>query len=69
MSADNYYLVRKHPLGGFTAVMGFDSYDEDPIAHESDRQFDTVELAQLYGYLEYSEYGVRIHPECYESVK
>ncbi|NBR24095.1 MAG: hypothetical protein EBU08_10060 [Micrococcales bacterium] len=69
MSADNYYLVRKHPLGGFTYVMGFASdVDEDdfeivPDATESDPRFETKEEAMHASLLEYSEYGSNYHPE------
>lgn len=69
MSADNYYLVRKHPLGGFTYVIGFASdVDEDdveimPEAKESDPQFETKEEAMNASLKEYSEYGSQYHPE------
>lgn len=29
MSADNYYVVKPHPEGGFTYVMGFASDDDE----------------------------------------
>jgi hypothetical protein len=70
MSADNYYIIRKHPFGGFAAVMGFASdTDEDdlqvmPDATELDMRFVTVTSAVSYALGEYSEYGVSVHPEC-----
>lgn len=69
MSADNYYLVRKHPLGGFTYVMGFASdVDEDdveilPEAEESDPQFETKEEAMRASSHHYAEYGHSYHWE------
>jgi hypothetical protein len=66
VSSDNYYIIRKHPKGGFAAVMGFASDDTDPVARDSDRRFDSIESAFVYGTHEYSEYGVSLHPECEE---
>lgn len=69
MSADNYYLVRKHPLGGFTYVMGFasdvDENDDEiiPVAEESDPQFKTKEEAMRASSHQYAEYGHSYHPE------
>lgn len=73
MSADNWYLVRKHPLGGFTYVMGFasdvDEHGEERIPDVSERslQFPTVEAALTAALAEYSEYGVSVHEECNEA--
>lgn len=68
MSADNYYLIRKHPLGGFAAVMGFASNDSSPEVNPTrDAQFDSLDAAVYFGLREYSEYGVEVHPECYEN--
>lgn len=72
MSADNFYIVRKHPLGGFAAVMGFasdtDENDEQimPEAEINDKQFDKWQDAWNYALGEYSEYGYDVHPECME---
>ncbi len=69
MSADNYYLVRKHPAGGFTYVMGFASdVDEDdveiiPEATLDDPRFDTKEAAMSACMHEYAEYGHDYHWE------
>ena len=75
MSADNYYLVRKHPLGGFTYVMGFasDVDDDDneivPEATVSDPRFDTKEAAMSACMHEYAEYGYDYHWELCEDHK
>ena len=73
MSADNYFMVRKHPKGGFTYVMGFASdVDEDnieiiPEARESDPIFVTRDLAMEAALREEAEYGASFHPEtCWE---
>lgn len=46
MSADNYYMVRRHSDGGFALQMGFMS-DEDPLppVHSEYEAFPTVEAA------------------------
>lgn len=65
MSADNFYLIRLHPKGGFAAVMGFASDDnQEPPAREDYQQFDTVRDAVNWACGEYTEYGVSIHREC-----
>lgn len=64
MSADNYFTIRRHPLGGFAAVMGFMSDDSEPQARESDEQFSSMDAAWAYALGEYAEYGVTVHPEC-----
>lgn len=70
MSSDNFYIVRKHPFGGFAAVQGFasdvDENDEQiyPEASVTDKQFKTIGEALNYAVTEYSEYGVDVHPEC-----
>lgn len=75
MSADNYYLVRKHPLGGFTYVMGFASDTDDdgeeiiPEATISDPRFDTKEAAMSACIHEYAEYGHDYHWELCEDHK
>lgn len=70
MSADNYYEVRKHPNGGFTYVMGFDSSPYDPIVSENDPQFagvwDAWNAAQDDGW---TEYGVSFHSEVYADLQ
>ncbi|MFS0885340.1 hypothetical protein [Aeromicrobium sp. 179-A 4D2 NHS] len=68
MSADNYYLIRKHPDGGFVAVMGFMSNEQTPEIdpQKAYRKFDTPDDAIWWADNEYSEYGVSVHPECNE---
>lgn len=69
MSADNYYVVRKHPEGGFTYLMGFASNGEDPELDDPRGyklpRFASMELAWQAATAEGSEYGVDIHPECW----
>lgn len=64
MSADNYYLIRNHPAGGFAAVMGFASDEYEPIAYHDHKSYATVDEALNYALSEYSEYGVSVHSEC-----
>lgn len=70
MSADNFYIVRKHPFGGYAAVMGFasdvDDNDEQiyPEAEITDQQFKSIGEALNWAVIQYSEYGVDVHPEC-----
>lgn len=72
MSSDNYFVVRKHPEGGYTYVMGFES---DPLNTENnifvdikvkdtDPIFTDYEDALNAALSDYSEYGVVTHPEC-----
>jgi len=73
MSADNFYIIRKHPLGGYAAVMGFasdtDENDEQimPEAEITDKQFEKWQDAWNYATRQYAEYGYDVHPECFES--
>jgi hypothetical protein len=77
MSADNYYVVRKHPRGGFALVMGFMSDDHPDLSVEVDQEsFPTVAAAieeydngqdwdNVSGYPKYyAEYGLSVHAEC-----
>ena len=69
MSADNYYLIRRHPAGGFVAIMGFMSDEEVPEVNpqrDTDR-FTTLPAAIKANLNRETEYGMRVHPECYES--
>lgn len=70
MSADNFFVVRRHPKGGFALVMGFAS-DVDEAGEERAPEVDhghhryaTIDEAVADGLAEYSEYGVSVHPEC-----
>lgn len=70
MSADNYYIVRRHPMGGFVPYMGSASDSRTPgpeTDHQTRRVFDTPEEALMSVVDEFAEYGASIHPECYES--
>lgn len=64
VSADNYYVIRKHPDGGYAAVMGFESDPQMPRARKGDKAYPTVDEALTYACSQYSEYGVEVHPEC-----
>jgi hypothetical protein len=73
MSADNYYLIRKHPGGKFVSLMGFMS-DEDEPQVDPKRTYTffstpekALEFVSTFGAA--TEYGVRIHPECYGPVE
>lgn len=70
MSADNYYVIRKHPSGGYTAIMAFDSdVDEDgyqilPDALPGHPVFPDMDAAITFAETQWSEYGWYVHPEC-----
>jgi hypothetical protein len=68
MSSDDFYLIRKHPNGGFAAVHGFasDKNKNELEATTKHLQFKTKNDALNYGLNKYPEYGVSIHPECYK---
>lgn len=70
MSADNFYRIRRHPAGGFTPVHGFASADEEPEVNPNFHQpFPTIDKAIESVIDEYTEYGVSIHPECFDEQK
>lgn len=65
MSADNFYVVKAHPLGGYTYVQGFASDPDDtPLpATEAHPQYPTVRAAYLAACGEpICEYGVSVDP-------
>lgn len=65
MSSDNYYVIRKHPDGGFAAVMGFASDDETPrVNRRRHASYPTVDAAAESVSDEYTEYGISVHHEC-----
>lgn len=67
MSADNFYIVKPHPSGGFTFVQGFASGEEEGpwlIPTEEHCQWPTVAKALAAAMREYSEYGVSVDPAC-----
>lgn len=76
MSSDNYFVVRKHPKGGYTYVTGFDSdsrHNEDtgqkyldiPVRRWNLKYKSYAEALEA-ALEDYSEYGVWTHPECNE---
>lgn len=70
MSADNYYLIRKHPTRDrFVALMGFES-DETEVEVNPNKMyvlFESYDSARRWAETQNTEYGVRVHPECYIS--
>lgn len=72
MSSDNYYVIRKHPHGGYTYVTGFESDPRnvgeeifiDIPAKPDDIMWLTYDNALQAALEDYSEYGVVTHPEC-----
>lgn len=68
MSADNYYVIKKHPKGGYAAVMGFASNEALPEVRDRHRSFVTVEQAISWATNEYSEYGVSVDPEVLDEI-
>ena len=71
MSADNYYVVRLHPQGGYTYVMGFASDDDDASLEVTERspRFASLDEAVTAVAREYAEYGWSIHPEVAASAQ
>lgn len=67
MSADNGYVVRKHPLGGYAAVeYSMSTYLDTgryPAPSEQHIGFATVDDAVKAAEEEWSEYGVTVHKE------
>jgi len=65
MSADNFYLIRKHPKGGFTFTQEFASNDGYSDVRPTNMQFDSVDAATNAAIADgYTEYGLTIHSEC-----
>jgi hypothetical protein len=64
MSADNYFLIRKHPLGGFALINASASDDRKPRAHKGHTQYTTVEAALKVARASYFEYGGSVDDEC-----
>ena len=64
MSADNYYLIRLHPLGGYALIDASASDNRKPRAHKSHPRFDTVDQALEVAHRNYYEYGGSVDPEC-----
>jgi hypothetical protein len=69
MSADNSYVVRKHPNGGFTYVM---EMGHAPVreAHTWDKQYADVWLAYRAAMDDmWTEYGISFHEECADALR
>jgi hypothetical protein len=72
MSSDNFYVVRKHPEGGYTYITGFASFDinkdgsfkYDLPVNNNNVKYKTFDDALNAALEDYSEYGVFTHPEC-----
>ena len=66
MSGDNYFVVRKHPNGGYGLVQGFTSDDEMgqklSTVKSENRSWPTV--LEAMNAAPASEYGTEIHSEC-----
>lgn len=63
-------MLRLHPDGGYAAVSGFASCDEEhyeemiTVRPDHDKAFLTLAEAREWAENQYSEYGVQTHPEC-----
>ena len=68
MSADNYYVIKKHPKGGYAAVMGFSSDEATRDALKSDYSFPTPAQAFSWAMDEHAEYGVHYGPEVLDEI-
>lgn len=66
MSADNYWLVRNHLKGGYAVLMGFASDDTIPAETATGPRFERLVDAITHATEQESEYGVQVHPECFE---
>lgn len=71
MSADNFYVVRKHPKGGYAYVCEFASHEDEngdqiyTVPTEDYLQFDTREEAMKEAFKLDAEYGYQYHWEVY----
>lgn len=66
VSADNGYIIRRH-LGGFVPVHYFASDDSDPIPTERHVfAYPTITAAMSSVAGEWTEYGITVHPECFD---
>lgn len=63
---DSYYLIRKHPRGGYAAVLTFLCWDIDdpPEAEDWRESFVSIMRALRWALTQEPEHGVLIHPEC-----
>lgn len=60
MSADNYMIIDKHPLGGYGAEMGFASDEDQAVVTEKSLRFDTLQEARKYAESQWLEYGYSV---------
>lgn len=63
MSSDDYWLIGKHPSGGWGAAHGFASSPFTPVIKKEDRRFDSCETALFYATEMGSEYGCSLMKE------
>lgn len=63
MSNDDYWLIGKHPSGGWGAVRGFVSSPFTPVIRKEDRCFDSCETAFFFATEMGSEYGCSLIKE------
>lgn len=66
MSADNGYMIRKHPKGGYAAVHYFMSDEGEITASEDAPSYPTPMDAYWAVDSEWTEYGTTFHPEIKE---
>lgn len=68
MSFNVFYVVRKHPKGGFTYVQGFPPEDGsifiDIPVFDYHKQYEKFDDALIAAMEDFSKYGVITHPEC-----
>lgn len=68
MSADNFFFITRHPLGGFAVLMGFSSSDAPLVATKKSMKFETFPEAMTYANGEYSEYGVQVSQDVLDDM-
>ena len=68
MSSNDYYLLRRHPQGGFCLAYGLMDDDTKPEPSPFAKTHETIEEAlKEYALGRYeSEYGLRVDPEIFE---
>lgn len=67
MSVDNYYVVRRHPEGGYVILQGFESdngFNVDLEVENDLPRFDTLSEARSVATSMFAEYDALVHPEC-----
>lgn len=61
----DYWIIRRHPLGGYAAVHGFSSDAEVPKATDGAHQFVDVDAAFDFAWRQNSVYGVSYDREVW----